>query len=57
MVYVGQNSRISMFITDGCFVKIFGEFSYPRYLTVDSSGVLYVSDGNDCVQCFQISGK
>ena len=53
MVYVaeGDNHRISVFTTDGVFIRHIGcegcgegEFNCPRGITVDMLGNLYVSD-------------
>ena len=61
-VYVSEyeNHRISVFTSLGQFVTSFGkwgsgpgEFKYPRGITVDGCGVVYVSDwGNNRVQLF-----
>ena len=62
VVYVGErgNDRISIFSTDGEFIKSFGrkgkgpvEFDRPFGLTVDKNGTLYVSEyGNHRIQIF-----
>ena len=56
----GLNCRISVFTSDGVFVKAFGshrdgpvQFHCPRGLVVDSCGVVYVSDQmNNRIQMF-----
>ena len=57
MVFVSEskNHRISVFTTEGQFVKSFGqrgtkvgEFNCPRWLAVDDCGVLCVCDRDNC---------
>ena len=62
MVYVSENSnnRVSVFTSEGQFVKSFGrwgkgpgEFNHPHGLAVDTNGVVYACDhGNSRVQVF-----
>jgi DNA-binding beta-propeller fold protein YncE len=59
------NNRVVHFDKDGKFVKDWGtlgtgpgEFSIPHGITMDSKGLLYVADRNNCrVQVFDQSGK
>lgn len=56
----GDNDRVSVFSSEGQFVKCFGgtgvglgEFGWPCGLTVDNSGLVYVCDyNNNRVQVF-----
>ena len=55
-----QNNRVSIFTTDGEFVKSFGskghgpvQFDDPREICLDKNGTMYVCDaGNNRVQIF-----
>ena len=63
VVYVSEwgNNRVSMFSSDGKFIKSFGrignspvEFSCPQRLAIDKKGTLYVCDrGKNRIQIFK----
>ena len=62
IVYISEydNSRISLFTSEGQFIKAFGGFGHdpgqferPRGLAVDSSGILYITDlQSNCIKMF-----
>ena len=62
LVYVCEsgNSRVSIFSTDGEFIKSFGQkgdgpaqFNWPRGIALDKSGTLYICDFfNSRIQVF-----
>jgi DNA-binding beta-propeller fold protein YncE len=59
-----DNHRLQVFTSDLVFVRQFGsrgegngQFSHPWDVTHDEDGNLYVADGRNCVQVFNINGK
>ena len=59
-VYVVEwgNRRVSVFYTSGAFISSFGrrssreELKYPRGITIDQDGFLYVCDSSNSIQVF-----